>query len=100
VTQTYCQLVAAPRDENGWRSLTLAKFGNYEVRLLEESWADAPGMPQLWVDLYARHTQSVIDSCRCHDLEAAVAAAENIMSQATKLDHASRQTGSDQSRNA
>jgi hypothetical protein len=86
VTQAYIQLVLVSWDENGSRSVSLAKYGNYDVRLHEVKSADTAEMPHLWVELYANDIRASIDACGCDDIEAAAMAAEHIMSEAQKLD--------------
>jgi hypothetical protein len=86
VTQAYVQLVLVSWDENGSRSVSLAKYGNYDVRLLEVKSADTAEMPHLWVELYANDIRASIDACGCDDIEAAAMAAEHIMSEAQKLE--------------
>jgi hypothetical protein len=91
VTQAYVQLVLVSWDENGSRAVSLAKYGNYEVRLREVKSADAAEIPHLWVELYANDIRASIDACHCDDIEAAAMAAEYIMSQAQKLEHGEAQ---------
>ena len=86
VTQCYIQLVLVSWDESGSRSVSLAKYGNYDVRLVEVKSADTAEIPHLWVELYANDVRASIDACGCDDIEAAAMAAEHIMSEAQKLD--------------
>jgi hypothetical protein len=85
VLRAYLQLVRVPWNEVGSRRTSLAKYGNYEVLLLERMSADADHFPHLWVELYAHDLQISIDGCGCDDIEAAAIAAEHIMSQARQL---------------
>ena len=85
VTQAYVKLLDASRDEHNWRSVSLAKYVNYEVRLIESVPVVDVEVPCLWVELYAADVQTSIDSCGCDDVEAAVVAAECLISQARKL---------------
>jgi hypothetical protein len=85
VMQAYLQLVRVAWNEIGSRSASLARYGSYEVRLLERMSADVADIPHLWVELYANDIQTSIDSCGCDDLEAAAIAAEDIMLQAEQL---------------
>jgi hypothetical protein len=85
VTQAYVRLFSVPASENGLRSVPLAKFGNYEVRLAElPSLASAADLP-IWVELYDHHIRCSIDGCGCSDLEDAIPAAEDLLSQAQRL---------------
>ena len=85
VTQAYVRLFSIPASEKGVRSVPLAKFGNYEVRLAElPSMASAAGLP-IWMELYDNHVRCSIDGCGCSDLEDAIPAAEDLLSQAQRL---------------
>jgi hypothetical protein len=81
VRRAFDQLVNVSWDENRSRTASLATFGNYEIRLVEIFSADADNRPYLWVELYSRELRIIVDSCGCGDLEAAVLAAEYLMSQ-------------------
>ena len=83
VTQAYVRLFSTPASEKGVRSVPLAKFGNYEVRLAELP-SSAAGLP-IWMELYDLHVRCSIDSYGCSDLENAIPAAEDLLSQAQRL---------------
>jgi hypothetical protein len=86
VTQAYVRLFSVPASENGVRSIPLAKFGNYEVRLAElpSIHASAADLP-IWMELYDHRIRCSIDGCGCSDLEDAIPAAEDLLSQAQQL---------------
>ena len=83
VTQAYVRLFSTPASEKGVRSVPLAKFGNYEVRLAELP-SCAAGLP-IWMELYDHHVRCSIDGYGCSDLEDAIPAAEDLLSQAQRL---------------
>ena len=85
VTQAYVSLSSAPRSETGARTVSLAKCGNCELRLIELSTATHGGEPPLWVELYDHDVRASIDSCRCSDLEETVSAAEYLLSRAQQF---------------
>ena len=86
VTQAYVRLFSVSASESGVRSVPLARFGNYEVRLAElPSMAFAADLPPLWMELYDHQIRSSIDGCGCSDLEDAIPAAEDLLSQAQQL---------------
>ena len=85
VMQAYFQLIRVAWSESGSRSISLAKYGSYEVRLVERKPAAGADAPDLWVELYAKDTQTLIEARGCDDLEAAAIAAEEIMSKAERL---------------
>jgi hypothetical protein len=87
--KAYVGLVLTPHDEHGWRTMSLAHFGVFEVRLMEiEDCRPRDGL-DLWIELYRHDTRSSIDSCRCWDLDEAEHLAEQFSAQAKKL-HESR----------
>ena len=85
VTQAYFQLIRVAWNESGSRSISLAKYGSYEVRLVERKPTAGADAPDLWVELYAKDAQTLIEARGCDDLEAAAIAAEQIMSKAERL---------------
>jgi hypothetical protein len=92
--QAYLQLVRVPWNESGTRSTSLARFGHYEVRLLERMLSGDADVPHLSVELYARKVQTPIDACGCDDIEAAAFAAERIMCRARQLEEGERRARS------
>ena len=85
VTQAYFQLVRVAWSEGGSRSASLAKYGSYEVRLVERRPIDGNDAPHLWVELHSKDTETAIDARGCDDLEAAAGAAEQLMAKALRL---------------
>jgi len=90
LTRGYVHLCVAPLDADGAKIVTLARFGHYDVRLVELVPANPTDPASMWLELYSHETQCAIDSCRCYELEAAAQATEGLISQAKKLDEASR----------
>ena len=82
VTQAYVSLSSVPESDAGTRIVSLARCGDLEVRLIELSRGTHEGEPPLWVDLYDHALEVTIDSCRCSDVDEAIAAAEHLLSQA------------------
>jgi hypothetical protein len=85
VTQAYIRLFLVPEDKDGSRTLSLERFGQYEVRMVECSQIGFADTPLFWMELYAHDVQMAIDSCACHELEEAVIAVEELTSQAKRL---------------
>jgi hypothetical protein len=84
VTQAYFHLIRVAWSESGWRSVSLAKYGSYDVRLAERKSAGADA-PHLWVELHADDTGAPIEARDCDDLEAAATVAEQVMTNAERL---------------
>ena len=89
VTLAYVRLFLLPAGKDGSRKVSLKRIGIYEVRLVEMLQVSSVNPPPLWMELYAHDVRMVVDSCRCHDLEEAVAAAELLISQARGLNELS-----------
>jgi len=84
LTRAYIHLLLVPADDNGARTVSLARFGNFEVRLIEfvqDSDTEAP----MWLELYARDARCGLDGCRCYDLEEAVISARYLVARAREL---------------
>jgi DNA polymerase III psi subunit len=80
-------LVAAERID-GQRTVSLARHGDFEVRLIE-----LPQDPQsddipLWIELFEHVNSTTLDSCSGHDLAHIAVAAEAFISQARDLHRA------------
>jgi hypothetical protein len=69
--------------QGGTRGIRLARFGAYEVRIVEFA-QDQAGFP-LWLELYAHDAQASLDSCGCDAFEDAVDAADELMERASAL---------------
>jgi hypothetical protein len=71
--------------QDGARSIRLARFGAYEVRIVEFTQdLRGEGFP-LWLELYAHDEQASLDSCGCGAFEDAVAIADELMERASAL---------------
>lgn len=87
LVRAYVLLLLVPEDEDGLRTVSLGRYGHYDVRLVEIA-DDNPvtAAKSLWVELYAHDCQAVLDSCIPDDLEDAAIATEELISQARQLD--------------
>jgi hypothetical protein len=85
LTRAYISLLLVPTDEEGLRTVSLARYGKYDVRLVESALTPAVDTQKLWVDLYAHDVHARIDRCSVNDLDEAVAAAKYLISRAKTL---------------
>ncbi len=85
--QAYLKLFLAVQSEDGVKTVSLARFGSYEVRVIELSRDAAAGNFPVWLELYEYNTRSTLDSCGCPEIEEAVAAADELIMQARQLCH-------------
>jgi hypothetical protein len=83
--RAYLNLFLVPREKDGSRTTPLARFGGYEVRLFELAPDFAAETSPLWIELYAHHSQSTLDSFGCDDFEAAIQVADEFMTRAKTL---------------
>jgi hypothetical protein len=67
--KSYISLKLTPKSESGSRTIPIARFGAFEVRLVEFADSDRLDSLDLWMELYHYDTQSSIDSCLCRDLD-------------------------------
>lgn len=80
----YLGLLLAPPSGDGSRTVSLARFGTFEVRLIEL--ADR-GMADFWIELYCHYTRSSLDSCKCRELDDAEPIADHLIFCARQLNH-------------
>jgi len=83
--RAYLELfLASPRDD-GSKIASLARFGAYEVRLVEFAEDACANVPLLWLELYRHDTCVGLDSFRCDDFDDAVMVAHAFMVSAKAL---------------
>jgi hypothetical protein len=80
--KSYISLNLTPKSESGSRTLPIAHFGAFEVRLVEFEAGDERDSLDLWIELYRYDSQSSVDSCLCRDLDEAEVIGEYFISQA------------------
>jgi len=85
VYQGYVGLALVPMSTNGSRTITLARYGAFEVRLVESQLVSARHASDLRIELYHRDARSIVDSQPCQDLEDAEDIAEYFLSGAKAL---------------
>jgi hypothetical protein len=92
IFKLYVWDLMAQRFIDGCRAALLARYGAFEVRLVELllDWQD-DSIP-FWIELFDRGSATTIDSYGGYDLEDAAAGAEALISQA-KLSHRERSGG-------
>jgi hypothetical protein len=85
--QAYVRLLLTPESTDGSRTVSLARYGAYEVRLVEFSHRPVSDDSSFWVRLDRRGMQCSLDSCWCDDLDDAETAAEHFVSRARQLNN-------------
>jgi hypothetical protein len=75
----------AGETEDGSRTMPFARFGAFEVRLVELTGRRMTEDPEFWIELYRHDIQSSLDSCRCQDFDEAEPIAEYLVANAKGL---------------
>jgi hypothetical protein len=83
--ESYISLKLTPISESGSRTIPIAHFGSFEVRLVEFAGGDRRCSSDLWIELYRYDTQSSIGSCPCRDLDEVENLVEYLVSRAREL---------------
>lgn len=91
--QAYVALMLAPEGKDGARTVTLARYGAFEVRLTEFRTRGAADVSSLRIELRRRDTRSLHEAAHFDDLLDAEPVVERFMARARELHEA--QAGSD-----
>jgi hypothetical protein len=83
--RAYLALSLAGETEDGSRTMPLARFGAFEVRLIELAGRRMTEESDFWIELYRHDIQSSLDSCRCQDIDEAEPIAEYLVACAKGL---------------
>jgi len=78
ITRAYIRLLCIPEGEA--KIVSLAKVGNFEIRMLEASKVDANDGPLFLLELFDHDAQSAVEDCVCGDIEEGVAAFKDFVS--------------------
>jgi hypothetical protein len=78
IARAYIKLLCLP--EGAAKMVTLARIGNYEVRMLEASKADTADGPLFLIELFDHDAQSSVDSCICCGIDEGAAAFQDFIS--------------------
>src|SRR5215467_7365166 len=85
ILQLYIWALNAKRFIDGCRTATVARYGAYEVRLVEPLLDPQGDVIPFWVELFDHKSADTIDSCGGHDFEETAAGAAALISQADLL---------------
>ena len=78
ITRAYIKLLCIP--EGAAKMVSLARLGNYEVRMLESSQNDSDAAPLFLIELFDHDAQSPVDGCSCYDIDEGAAAFRDFIS--------------------
>ena len=83
--RAHVELKFTPEDEHGLKAVPLARFGAYEVRLVDFSQISSGKAFDFWLELFDHNERIAIDGGGVNDLEEAVTAVEDLISRAQEL---------------
>jgi hypothetical protein len=78
ITRAYIKLLCIP--EGTAKMVSLARIGNYEVRMLESSQDDSDAAPLFSIELFDHDAQSSVDNCSCYGIDEGAAAFRDFIS--------------------
>jgi hypothetical protein len=78
IIRAYINLLCIP--EGAAKMVSLARIGNYEVRMLELSQDDSDAAPPFSIELFDHDAQSHIDSCSCYGIDEGAAVLRDFIS--------------------
>jgi hypothetical protein len=81
----YLSLFLSRPDADETKIASLARFGAYEVRLIEFTLETCGDASLLWVELFAHDTRLSLDSFECDDLDEAIGRADEFAARAQAL---------------
>lgn len=87
ILQLYIWALSRNRCVDGYRTATVARYGAYEVRLVESLLDPQVDTIPFWVELFDHRNAATIDSCGGHDFEETAAGTAALISQASRLYH-------------
>ena len=73
------------------RTVSIARIGDHEILLFEDSQTEAAEKPLFWIELFDHGTPVSIDSGACHKIEEAAAVFEEFLAEAERLEGLRRQ---------
>jgi hypothetical protein len=85
LVQAHVELYATPKDRHGSRIVCLARYGAYDVRLVEPGDVMPFGAFDFWLELFDHNQRASLDSGGTSDLEQALTIAEELVSHAIDL---------------
>jgi hypothetical protein len=83
--RAHVELAVTPTDEHGMKAAQIARYGAYEVRLVEFSETFPAHTFVFWLELFDHNNKVAVDGGGANDLEEAVTLAEELASQAEEL---------------
>lgn len=95
VTQAFIALSSIAGSSPAPRTLSIATIGKCEIRMLNASSTWPGDAPPLWIELFDHDAQMSVDSSCCHEIDDAVAALDEWLSDAETLNEVRRPEADD-----
>jgi hypothetical protein len=95
VTQAFIALSSIPGSSPAPRTLSIAMIGKCEIRMFNASSIQPGDAPPLWIELFDHDAQVSVDSCICREIDDAVAAFDELLSDAETLNEVCRPEAGD-----
>lgn len=87
VTQAFIALSGIPVSSSAPKAISVVSLGKYEIRMFDGA-PRSDDIAPLWIELFDHDTQKAVDSCSCSEIDDAVAAFDELISQAESLNAA------------
>jgi hypothetical protein len=88
VTQAFIALSSIPGSSPVSRTLSIVITGNCEIRMFNALSTSPGDAPPLWIELFDHGDRVSVDGCGCREIDEAVAAFDEFLSDAEALDEA------------
>jgi hypothetical protein len=85
VTQAFIALSSIPGSSPAPRTISIAMIGKCEIRMFNASSTRPGDAPPLWIELFDHDAQVSLDSYSCREIDDAVAAFEELRTDAETL---------------
>jgi hypothetical protein len=89
VTQAFIALSSIPGSSPVSRTLSIVIIGTCEIRMFNASSTWPGDAPSLWIELFDHGARVSVDSCSCREIDEAVAAFDELLSDAETLNQVS-----------
>ncbi|MBR1230071.1 hypothetical protein JQ600_34830 [Bradyrhizobium sp. AUGA SZCCT0176] len=87
VTQAFIALSGIPESASVPSVISIVRIGIHEIRIFNVS-SPVGDEPALWIELFDHDTKVSVDCCSFREIDAAIAAFDDMVSQAERLNEA------------
>jgi hypothetical protein len=94
IAQVYIKLLGILEGKSEARMVSLARIGDYEIRMFEGTQVSSADAPLFWMELFDHNARASVDSCSYHRIEDAGALFQDFILQAKRSNESSPWEGS------